>query len=197
MLSTVCHLIVSVEWSQASDRGGLDGEKGSGLRCGRLYWRAFGQKAQSADEYVTVAELVQTVIEVAGKEIQVRYVEGPVGVQARNFSKGRMRALGWEAKVSLRAYDPHVQPGMLPAQVGSLDEVITGADCVLILTDHQVFRELLPREIASQMRQKLLIDTRNSVPLDDWQQAGFRVILLGKSERNNEEVLELERTNLC
>jgi GDP-D-mannose 3',5'-epimerase len=54
------------------------------------------------DEHVTVAELVQTVIDVSGKEIHVQYVEGPVGVQARNFSKTRIKSLGWEAKVRLR-----------------------------------------------------------------------------------------------
>jgi GDP-D-mannose 3',5'-epimerase len=54
------------------------------------------------DEYVTVDELVRTVIEVSGKRIHVKYVPGPVGVRARNFSKARIKSLGWEAKVSLR-----------------------------------------------------------------------------------------------
>jgi nucleoside-diphosphate-sugar epimerase len=54
------------------------------------------------EEYVTVNELVQAVIDVSGKEIHVQHVEGPVGVQARNFSHERMHALGWEAEVSLR-----------------------------------------------------------------------------------------------
>ena len=54
------------------------------------------------NEYVTVAELVQTVIEVSGKEIQIQYVEGPVGVHSRNFQKARSESLGWEAKVSLK-----------------------------------------------------------------------------------------------
>ncbi len=54
------------------------------------------------DVYVTVEELARTVIEVSGKDVGIRYVEGPVGVQARNFSKARSRALGWEARVSLR-----------------------------------------------------------------------------------------------
>jgi len=53
-------------------------------------------------QYVTVDELVETVIEVAGKEIQKKYVKGPVGVQARNFSKQRIYSLGWQAKVSLK-----------------------------------------------------------------------------------------------
>jgi len=54
------------------------------------------------EEYVTVDELVKTVIEVSGKKIHVKYVPGPVGVHARNFSKARIRSLGWEAKISLR-----------------------------------------------------------------------------------------------
>jgi nucleoside-diphosphate-sugar epimerase len=32
----------------------------------------------------------------------VKYVPGPVGVRALNFSKARIKSLGWEAKVSLR-----------------------------------------------------------------------------------------------
>ncbi len=61
-------------------------------------------------EYVTVDELVATVIEVSGKRIHVKHVPGPVGVQARNpstgsghcFSNARIQSLGWEARVSLR-----------------------------------------------------------------------------------------------
>jgi len=41
------------------------------------------------------------VAEVAGKRIHTKHVEGPVGVQARNFSKARIKSLGWEAKTSL------------------------------------------------------------------------------------------------
>jgi nucleoside-diphosphate-sugar epimerase len=55
-----------------------------------------------SEEDVTVDELVQTVIDVSGKEIHVEHVEGPMGVQARNFSKERMYSLGWRAKVSLK-----------------------------------------------------------------------------------------------
>ena len=54
------------------------------------------------DEYVTVSELVDTVIEVSGKRIRKKHVEGPVGVQSRNFDKARIKSLGWEAKISLR-----------------------------------------------------------------------------------------------
>ena len=39
------------------------------------------------EEYVTVAELVQTVIDVSGKRIGIEYVERPVGVHARNLKQ--------------------------------------------------------------------------------------------------------------
>jgi nucleoside-diphosphate-sugar epimerase len=53
-------------------------------------------------EYVTINELVSTVAEVAGKRVHVRHVDGPVGVQSRNFSNARIYSIGWRPKVSLR-----------------------------------------------------------------------------------------------
>jgi len=53
-------------------------------------------------QYVTVDELVATVAEVAGKAISVKHIEGPVGVQSRNFSNARIYSLGWQAKVLLK-----------------------------------------------------------------------------------------------
>ena len=46
-------------------------------------------------EYLTVDELVGTVIGVAGKRIRIRHAEGPVGVHSRNFSNARIESLGW------------------------------------------------------------------------------------------------------
>jgi len=54
-------------------------------------------------QYVTVDELVQTVAEVSGKTIHIQHVEGPVGVQSRNFSNERIYSLGWTAQFDLRA----------------------------------------------------------------------------------------------
>ena len=54
-------------------------------------------------EYVSVSELVATVAEVAGKKINVRHVDGPIGVQSRNFSNARIYSTGWRARVFLKA----------------------------------------------------------------------------------------------
>ncbi len=53
-------------------------------------------------QYVSVDELVQTVVEASGKTIHVRHIEGPVGVQSRNFSNARIYSTGWRAKYMLK-----------------------------------------------------------------------------------------------
>jgi len=53
-------------------------------------------------EYVSVKQLVQTVAEVAGKRIELMYVDGPVGVESRNFSNRLIESIGWTSKVSFR-----------------------------------------------------------------------------------------------
>lgn len=53
-------------------------------------------------EYVSVNELVKVVAEVSGKKINVKHIEGPVGVESRNFSNERIYSLGWRSRFSLR-----------------------------------------------------------------------------------------------
>jgi GDP-D-mannose 3',5'-epimerase len=53
-------------------------------------------------QYVSVMELVETVSEVAGKKVKVKHIDGPVGVQSRNFSNERICSIGWEPKVFLK-----------------------------------------------------------------------------------------------
>ena len=49
-------------------------------------------------DYVTVDELVKTVATASGKNITIRHVDGPVGVNSRNYSNARIESLGWHAK---------------------------------------------------------------------------------------------------
>jgi GDP-D-mannose 3',5'-epimerase len=73
-------------------------------------------------QYVSVDELVEMVAEVAGKRINIKHVEGPVGVQSRNFSNARIYSIGWQAKFFLedgiaRTY-PWVEEQVLKARAG-------------------------------------------------------------------------------
>jgi nucleoside-diphosphate-sugar epimerase len=38
-----------------------------------------------------------------GFKVHIRHVDGPVGVQSRNFSNGRIESLGWRSRFSLLA----------------------------------------------------------------------------------------------
>jgi GDP-D-mannose 3',5'-epimerase len=71
-------------------------------------------------QYVSVDELVETVAKVARKRINIKHVEGPVGVQSRNFSNARIYSIGWQAKFFLedgiaRTY-PWVEEQVLKAR---------------------------------------------------------------------------------
>ncbi len=52
-------------------------------------------------EYNSVNDLVTTVAQVAGKTIEMHHVDGPVGVQSRNFSNERIYGIGWKPRFRL------------------------------------------------------------------------------------------------
>jgi len=53
-------------------------------------------------EYISVDELVGLVGTASGKQFEVRHIDGPVGVQSRNFSNDRIESLGFRARVPVR-----------------------------------------------------------------------------------------------
>jgi nucleoside-diphosphate-sugar epimerase len=53
-------------------------------------------------EYVSVDELANAIAEVAGFKINIKHIEGPVGVQSRNFSNERIYTTGWKARYYLK-----------------------------------------------------------------------------------------------
>lgn len=77
-------------------------------------------------EYVTVDELVRTVIEAARKDVKVRHIDGPIGVQSRNFSNGRIESLGWRAQWPLRRGIEATYP-WIAAQVARREFAVAGA----------------------------------------------------------------------
>jgi nucleoside-diphosphate-sugar epimerase len=46
------------------------------------------------EEYIPVKELVDLVCGITGKNLKIKWVPGPVGVQSRNFSHERIRLVG-------------------------------------------------------------------------------------------------------
>lgn len=79
-------------------------------------------------EYVTVDSLAKTVIAVSGKNLDIRHIEGPVGVRSRNFSNARIESLGWRSQWTLRAGIAQTYP-WIASQVAACQ---TGRDTVSI-----------------------------------------------------------------
>jgi len=48
-------------------------------------------------EYISVNQLVQIAAHIAQKKITVKHIDGPVGVESRNFSNSRIYTTGWKA----------------------------------------------------------------------------------------------------
>jgi UDP-N-acetyl-D-mannosaminuronic acid dehydrogenase len=84
--------------------------------------------------------------------------------------------------VDYTAFDPHIKENKIERQTQSLDEAVAHADVILILTDHNEFKELLPSAVENHMRTKVIFDTKNCIQCDQWKAAGFDVVLLGDSK---------------
>lgn len=56
-------------------------------------------------------------------------------------------------------YDPHVQPGKMP--VVSIENAVQDADLILVLTDHDEFKELDYDTLTKSMAHAMILDTRN------------------------------------
>jgi UDP-N-acetyl-D-mannosaminuronic acid dehydrogenase len=86
-----------------------------------------------------------------------------------------------EAQVDVRAHDPYIAADGGPTRSGDIADVVTGADAIIIATDHRAYRDLDPTLIAGLVRRRFVLDTRNCLAIDRWARAGFRVVTLGRS----------------
>ena len=54
-------------------------------------------------EYISVNQLVDITARAAGKKIKVKHIEGPVGVESRNFCNNKIYTTGWRAQFNTEA----------------------------------------------------------------------------------------------
>ncbi|NIM93636.1 MAG: nucleotide sugar dehydrogenase [Anaerolineales bacterium] len=64
----------------------------------------------------------------------------------------------------------------------SLKQVLEGADAILLLVDHTEFKQMDPNQAAGIMRGRVAIDARGVWERDTWEQAGFKLFVLGAGE---------------
>lgn len=91
-----------------------------------------------------------------------------------------LKRLGAEVTV----YDPNCPEDFGAKRAKSLDEAIKNADCVAIITDHTVFKNLNLQEIKASMNSKpIIIDGRRIVHPREAQNMGFTYYGIGFGQR--------------
>lgn len=79
--------------------------------------------------------------------------------------------------IGFAVYDPHVRD--FPYELSPLQETLSDADCIVILTDHDEFKFLNPLEVSKLVRHRTVFDTKNLLDRELWRQSGFQVYRLG------------------
>ncbi len=63
----------------------------------------------------------------------------------------------------------------------SIEEVASGSDAILHLTEWKMYREIDPSALKSKVRSAIMIDGRNALDREQWLKAGWKFRALGRS----------------
>jgi UDP-N-acetyl-D-mannosaminuronic acid dehydrogenase len=88
------------------------------------------------------------------------------------------------AGAEVKAYEPFKKDAQVEGIhcVPSLEEAIDGADAIVLLAAHQVFKEQNPEPLKTLLRKAILVDTVGAANSTQWQAAGFQVYRLGDTK---------------
>ena len=90
-----------------------------------------------------------------------------------------------EAGMEVRAFDPHVPNGTLSEQVESWDEATAKAQCIILLTDHAEFQQMMSQKLCNS--DITLIDTRNITPLELLSNTSMSIQVLGNGSAKRDD----------
>jgi len=80
----------------------------------------------------------------------------------------------------IKCHDPIVTHFRYPLH--SLEESLKNSDCIVLFTDHDVFKKIDPSTLV--LKSKNILDTRNCINPSEWIEAGFNVKILGNNKKN-------------
>ena len=80
--------------------------------------------------------------------------------------------------LELKIYDPHVK--YFTYELAGFEEAFKDSDCILLSVDHAEFKYIDPKQIAKLVRTKIIFDTRKALDAKDWEDNGFKYVLLGQ-----------------
>ncbi|HEV7180703.1 MAG TPA: nucleotide sugar dehydrogenase [Candidatus Baltobacteraceae bacterium] len=98
---------------------------------------------------------------------------------ARESPTARIDELLRERGYATAIYDPHVTAFNRPL-CASIEEAVTGAEAMILVTPHAAFRSIRAADLAPLMRGRRLIDTRKFFDTDEWERSGFECYVLGR-----------------
>jgi len=90
----------------------------------------------------------------------------------------KLKKIAESEGIIVKCYDPLVKH--YEENASSLEEATRDSDCLIVVTDHDVFTQIDPH--ALPIRQKNVIDTRNILNHKTWRDAGYKVRILGVAE---------------
>jgi UDP-N-acetyl-D-mannosaminuronic acid dehydrogenase len=82
-----------------------------------------------------------------------------------------------EAGATVSVHDPLTKN--FKYELESFEDTVRDADLAIILTAHSQFESIEPVSTAKLMKSAIIVDTRNSLNAETWEQAGFKVVRLG------------------
>ena len=94
---------------------------------------------------------------------------------ARESPAFKIRKIAESEGLNVKVYDPLVKD--YPDNYSSLGDAAKDSDCLVLITDHDVFKEIDPTSLL--VSNKNLIDTRNILNHALWREAGYEVKILG------------------
>ncbi|MBN8210717.1 nucleotide sugar dehydrogenase [Bacillus sp. NTK071] len=89
-----------------------------------------------------------------------------------------------EMGISCSVHDPYVLDKRIDNQCETVEQTVQNADCLVLLTDHNEYKELDFRALTPLMRHALLYDTKNMIDKEKAENAGFQYEKVGKSQIN-------------
>jgi UDPglucose 6-dehydrogenase len=97
--------------------------------------------------------------------------------------------LAHRAGAEVIIHDPVSLPGVAikhPELNGQADltKAFDSVDAAVLATEWKEYRELDPNIVSAVVSNKLIVDGRNVLDVAKWQQAGFRVLALGRTIQN-------------
>lgn len=81
--------------------------------------------------------------------------------------------------IEVTSFDPHIKEVQHATQKTTMDEAIQDADILILTTDHTVFKQLSPSTLTTKEPKPFILDTKNALDKNKWQQAGFHYLKLG------------------